>query len=66
MQKTKKKRYKCEKNMKFSKMQKIKGFGAYSKMSRENKMSQSRSSIIPSVKNGIDPSVHNMQLGLQF
>ena len=33
MQKTKKKRYKCEKNTKFSKMQKIKGFGAYSKMS---------------------------------
>ena len=35
MQKTKKKRYKCEKNTKFSKMQKIKGFGAYSKMSRQ-------------------------------
>ena len=34
MQKTKKKRYKCEKNTKFSKMQKIKGFGAYSKMSQ--------------------------------
>ena len=35
MQKTKKKRCKYEKNTKFSKMQKIKGFGAYSKMSHE-------------------------------
>ena len=35
MQKTKKKKCKYEKNTKFSKMQKTKGFGANSKMSQK-------------------------------
>ena len=63
MQKTKKKRYKCEKNTKFSKMQKIRGFGAYSKMSLNSLVSNlpARVSMRSCISSTTDQSIQISQ-----